>query len=204
MGITIGDKFGRWTAIKQVSTGRRSRWKCECECGTIKTIRYDALTNYGSQSCGCLQREITSLRHRIHGTPREYRIWQSMRQRCHNPKASNFHLYGARGVQVCERWSIYQNFIDDMGIAPSGDHSIDRYPNKDGNYEPSNCRWATIKEQIRNRRSTVSLTINGVTLSAAEWHERHPVVPYSTLVGRLRRGWNHETALLKPSATRRR
>jgi hypothetical protein len=107
-------------------------------------------------------------------------------------------------VQICKRWDVYRNFIADMGLAPSVSHSIDRYPDKDGNYEPSNCRWATIREQIRNRRSTVFLTIDGTTLSAAEWHERHPVVPYSTLVGRVKRGWTHATALLQPAVPRRR
>lgn len=85
---------------------------------------------------------------------REYATWTAMRERCSNPKANNYHLYGARGIRVCERWDSFENFIADMGPRPAG-YSIERIDN-DGNYEPSNCQWIPLSEQSRNRRRSYS------------------------------------------------
>jgi hypothetical protein len=88
---------------------------------------------------------------RLTDTP-EYRAWRNMLTRCANPRASNWKYYGGRGIKVCERWQDFLNFVLDMGRRPSSEHSIDRWPNQDGNYEPGNCRWATRDEQTRNKR----------------------------------------------------
>ena len=84
--------------------------------------------------------------------PRTYRIWVAMRSRCRNPNTRRFNCYGGRGIVVCERWQQFEKFLADMGSCPSPKHSIDRFPNSDGNYEPSNCRWATWKQQWETRR----------------------------------------------------
>jgi hypothetical protein len=83
--------------------------------------------------------------------PKEYTAWDHMIRRCHNPNYQNYKWYGARGISVCDRWRSYENFINDMGPAPSKGHSLDRV-NNDGNYEPGNCKWSTQKEQANNMR----------------------------------------------------
>lgn len=105
--------------------------------------------------CQPCSSQLPGSAHRRHGLSetREYARWASMRERCNNPKAHNYHLYGGRGIRVCERWNSFENFIADMGLRPTDTHSIERVDN-DGNYEPSNCKWATKLEQSRNRRNT--------------------------------------------------
>src|SRR5882762_7196517 len=102
----------------------------------------------------------------------EYRIWCAMRERCNSPNHIEYHRYGARGIHVCEHWDSFEHFISDMGKRPSAQHSIDRRPNKEGNYEPSNCRWATSSEQQRNKSSSIMLTYFGETLHVLEWANR--------------------------------
>lgn len=104
--------------------------------------------------------------------PPEYAAWRSMKERCLNPNHKSYHHYGGRGISICGRWldnNGFGNFISDMGLRPSPKHSIDRYPNNDGNYEPSNCRWATTKEQCNNRRSNSIYTHNGISKTISEW-----------------------------------
>lgn len=115
---------------------------------------------------------------------RHYTIWRSMIARCHNPKAMQYHQYGGRGISVCVRWrSSYEHFLEDMGLPPKG-MTIER-KNNGGNYELGNCRWASMKEQCRNRRSNRFLTHNGQTRTIAEWSEITGL-PASTIGSRLR------------------
>lgn len=103
-----------------------------------------------------------------------YVVWASMKQRCSNPKTINFRDYGGRGITVCQRWrESFENFFADMGVRPAG-MQLDRYPNKDGNYEPGNCRWITPKANARNRRNNRLLTYRGETRPMAEWAELNP------------------------------
>ena len=118
----------------------------------------------------------------------EYRSWRHMIQRCASHPA-----YQGRGITVCERWRTYANFLADMGPRPSLDHSLDRVDN-DGNYEPSNCRWASAKEQQRNTRSNRLLTFNGQTKCLMDW-ALSLGVKFNTLHERLRRGWSVERTL---------
>lgn len=126
--------------------------------------------------------------------PREYRIWKLMRSRCRNANLRHYHSYGGRGVSVCARWDSFSAFLSDMGPAPSDRHTIDRHPDKYGNYEPGNCRWATRKEQAHNTTANRIITVNGVSRCLAEWADILGL-KYSTLEKRIRSGWSIEEAM---------
>lgn len=155
-----GQRFGRLIAIRPWDgSGRRLKWVCACDCGGESYPTGSALRAGKILSCGCLRNERLLAALVKHGealgrkrpSP-EYSTWISMRNRCNNPKNHAYSYYGGRGISVCERWNDYANFIADMGPRPSPTHSIDR-ENNDGNYEPSNCRWATKTEQAANQRA---------------------------------------------------
>lgn len=128
----------------------------------------------------------------------EYQCWQSIKQRCFYPKHAKFEYYGGRGITICDRWRCsFEDFLADVGPRPSPKHSIDRYPNRRGNYEPGNVRWATRQQQADNRDSTRWLTLNGEVVSLAETCRRFNVD--RRLVGqRLIRGWPTEKAVMTP------
>jgi hypothetical protein len=127
----------------------------------------------------------------------EYFTWQSMIQRCKNPNSVQYPRYGGRGISVCEQWNEFAVFLRDMGERPSPGHSIDRFPDKNGNYEPGNCRWATRKEQGRNTRQNRLITIKGETRCLIEWAE-HIGINKGTITSRLDRGWDEVAAILTP------
>lgn len=134
------------------------QWLCRCDCGREVPVQGAELRKGVRGSCGCRARQIAGEACSTHGHTRnkevspEYRSWYSAMQRCNNPNNPQYNGYGGRGIKFCERWSKFTNFLADMGLKPSPKHSIDRYPNKDGNYEPGNVRWATASEQQRNKR----------------------------------------------------
>lgn len=152
-----GQRFERWRVLRR-ARGRehgRSYWLCLCLCSRKRIVHGSSLVQGTSKSCGCLTRETTHLRTYKHGhsnphTP-TYRTWCDMRRRCTNPNRSDAYLYSARGIKFCKRWNNFANFLADMGVRPGRGYSIDRI-NNDGNYEPSNCRWATAHEQRMNQR----------------------------------------------------
>ncbi len=154
--IDLTDKrFGRLTAIKD--TGKRHNkyviWECLCDCGkTIEVQSSYLLDNregHGTRSCGCLMSDSKTTHG--HSRDRTYRSWDGMKQRCLNSNAGNFHKYGGRGIMICERWMVFENFLADMGERPEG-KTLDRMDNE-GHYEPENCRWATGSEQNMNRKA---------------------------------------------------
>lgn len=136
-------------------------------------------------------------RHEWHGLTgtRIQNIWQQMIRRCYSPRSSAYRKYGACGITVCPEWrKSLRTFHRDMGDPPSPQHTLDRYPDKHGNYEPGNCRWATRKQQARNSRINRNLTLNGKTYSVAEWAEKLGM-PVNTIYSRWRLGLNPKEIL---------
>lgn len=157
--IPAGFRSGRLLVIRQTevrSSDKQIMYECQCDCGNTKLVRGQFIRKQITLSCGCLQSEATAKRSITHGhsvnyrSSRTYRIWTNMKDRCSNPKTPGYRYYGARGIRVCERWSAFEAFLADMGPAPDG-LTLDRKDNYSG-YSKENCRWATWKEQMANRR----------------------------------------------------
>lgn len=158
-----GKVIGRLTVIERAGADKngQAKWLCSCECGNQSVVLGGNLRKGNTFSCGCLHKENTGNMSRKHGLSTtsstselkdEYGIWVAMNSRCNNPKHNGYELYGGRGIKVCDRWSDVSLFLQDMGSRPSKSHSIDRI-DVNGNYEPDNCRWATLSEQSRNKRA---------------------------------------------------
>jgi hypothetical protein len=157
-----GVRFERLVVLTRCneSYGKKVKWFCVCDCGNHAVVDGFKLRSGETKSCGCLQRDQQSKRiaqaNTRHGQnkkgqqTRTHKSWTAMIQRCTNPKNTSYVNYGGRGVKVCERWRVFENFFADMGERPEG-KTLDRI-NVNGNYEPENCRWATLSEQQRNKR----------------------------------------------------
>lgn len=198
----VGQKYGRLTVVKL--SGRKAHtilWFCRCDCGNEKVVAGGSLRKGFTKSCGCLNSEIVKARnikratHRRTGTS-EYATWRDMRSRCSNPNHHAWKDYGRRGITVCDRWSRFENFLADMGVRPSPEHSLDRIDNDKG-YSPENCRWELRQGQCNNRRSTKKLEFNGQIKSISEWG-RELGFSRPLLFRRLRQGWSVEKALTTP------
>lgn len=166
-------------------------WKAVCDCGGTKVVRTNSLRTGRANSCGCLRGKggVT------HGQTKtkEYRAWVSIKTRCNNPNTINFKHYGGKGIKVCERWlSSFQRFLTDMGKCPSPGHSIER-KKSNGNYEPSNCYWATRKEQNNNTSQNRYIEYNGETKTIAQWCDLLNL-KYDTVYNRLASGDSVERA----------
>jgi hypothetical protein len=184
----IGERFGMLVIVDRVRLGRKLLVRCKCDCGNTKDFELWYVETGKRASCGCIFK-----RHGMFGTP-EYKAWQSMRSRCNAPGTRQYKNYGGRGIRVCESWSqSFDNFYRDMGNRPSDGHSLDRI-DVNGNYEPSNCRWADSITQANNKRDTRYLTLNGETHSIAEW-SRIIGVKQASISSRLFRGYSIEDAL---------
>lgn len=147
------NKFGRLTPTKFLG-GKGSKWECICECGNIINVEGGHLRKGHTRSCGCLLSDELSQRNYKHGLCKiyrlEYKVWLQMRQRCNNSNDNRYCYYGARGIKVCERWNLFENFINDMGPRPKG-LTLERVDNN-GHYEPDNCIWASWDQQSKNKR----------------------------------------------------
>ena len=189
----VGQKFSRWTVLsKHPERGDRGRvlWLCKCECGVKRLVAAASLRNGRSHSCGCYSSE----RKKSHGKSRTpiYLVWRGMLKRCELPSHDQYRNYGGRGISVCSRWRTFENFYADMGDRPKG-MSLDRI-NNDGNYEPSNCRWASQTTQIRNKRNTAFIRYNGKRVALAAVCESLGV-PLKRTRNRLAAGWPVKDAL---------
>lgn len=173
LDVLTGRRFGRLLVLSRTenSTDGKPMWMCKCDCGKEKPVRAQLLRNGTTTSCGCLNRELTSKRSTTHGKTRT-REWQTrhaIKERCLTQSCSSYAHYGGRGIRVCDKWlNSFESFLADMGERPGPGYSIDRIE-PDGDYEPGNCRWATVVEQNRNKRTNVRYTINGKTQLAADW-----------------------------------
>lgn len=176
--IPQGTRFNRLVVLIPV-TGRRG-WRsylCICDCGNEFTTTRDSLERGNAKSCGCLHSETSrsscverNTSHQMSGTT-EYYTYHNMLLRCYDSRSDAYPWYGGSGIGVCDRWrDSFENFFSDMGLKPSRFHSIERNDSSK-DYSPDNCRWATAKEQSRNRRNTRWVTYQGREMSAAEFCE---------------------------------
>lgn len=203
----VGRKFGRLivlefsrSVVMDFKCGRRTYplWKCLCDCGNTVEVKSENLNNGHTRSCGCMK-DLLGQRSVKHGMTEtvEFKIWTGILTRCLNPNSRAFDRYGGNGVTVCDRWrEDFSAFLADMGLRPSTQHSIDRIDNS-GNYEPSNCRWATRKEQANNKTANVVLTFNGKTMTAAQWSECSGI-SRQAIYQRIKAGWTHARTLTTP------
>jgi hypothetical protein len=158
ISIPMGVRFNRLLVVGEAEKSiqpngkRKIRVTCLCDCGNTKIVHLANLKTNKSKSCGCLRREILLNANLTHGSTesKEYRAWESMKDRCTNPNCPKYKYYGGRGIKICETWlNSFESFLKDVGNAPGNDFSIDRIDNEK-NYTPDNVRWADKKQQANN------------------------------------------------------
>lgn len=194
--IIAGNKYGRLTTIvkaQEKAGNGDSYWFCKCDCGSERRVAQHHLKTGHAQSCGCIGLERIT-RHNKSDTP-TYKTWENMLSRCLNPNATGYHLYGGRGIQVCPEWRVFDNFFRDMGERPSG-KTLDRV-DFNGNYEPTNCRWLSVKEQANNLRRNRRVEYEGKSYTLAQLSELTSV-GYKTLQQRLDKGMSACDAVHAP------
>lgn len=200
-----GVRFGKLVAIAHVgSRNGRRLWSCKCDCGGAITARAMSLQSGNTKSCGCLRADLARERFTKHGAKADHKVrgeylaWSLMRDRCNNPNNKSFNRYGGRGIRVCSRWEDFASFLLDMGPRPPG-ATIDRIDGSKG-YEPENCRWATRKEQARNRDYCIRVDWNGKERFLWDLADEHGI-PVHTVHQRLHRGWSIERAVTQKPRT---
>lgn len=204
-----GRKFERLTVLGIVGKQNKTLvYECRCDCGAMVKVLRSALPSGHTRSCGCLAREITSRARTKHGHNRnpgmitpEYHAYHGMLRRCSNPRRPDYARYGGRGIKVCDRWRGVDGFIrflEDMGPRPGAEFSLDRIdPN--GNYEPGNCRWATVYQQARNRRSVRQVVFEGSPMSLPDACEIAGIRVALVRQRMDRDGWSFERAITTPA-----
>lgn len=207
--IVAGSIIGQLMVIEPAtqlreSGRRRYGYNCQCDCDTVTFVDASKLLNGKTtrcRECADANRGHQAVTHGLSKTP-GYSNWRRMNARCLDKHDPNYKNYGKKGIAVCERWRrgsphAVQNFFADLGPRPSPKHSLDRFPNRAGNYEPSNVRWATATEQNRNKDSNVLLTVDDVTLTLGEWAERAGI-DRQTLWARHKLGMDDKKAVTMP------
>ena len=199
----IGQKFGRLTVVSFCGFyNKHTHWNCDCDCGGKAIVTSCNLVRKNTLSCGCIQKERTSQASKKHGLSQHscYNVWRAMINRCENPKNNGYYRYGGRGINVCERWHKFENFVADMGIsAPKKD--IDRIDNDQG-YSKNNCHWVSRTENSRNTSKTIMLEWEGKILPLITLGEIYGI-KYKCLYKRIRSGWSTRDALTTASGTSR-
>ena len=186
----IGQKFGRLKVISRALHYKgRVSWVCICDCGIPKITDSNSLRTGQTASCGCMRISHGQTGSALH------KVWVSMRERCNNPRSKAYPYYGGRGITVCKRWDNFELFLKDMGPRPPG-HTVERR-NNDKGYSPTNCRWATTTEQMRNTTRTRLLTAGGKTMLMIDW-TRQLGGSSALILRRLEHGWTVEEACLTP------
>jgi len=191
-----GVRFGR---LVGETYDRDGYWYFSCDCGCTKRAKGADVRRGKVNSCGCIHREVLKSgdcrrQHGMSGSP-EYQSWNAMITRCRNKSHPSFTYYGMIGVKVCDRWfDSFEDFYSDMGPRPRAT-TLDRI-DPTGNYEPSNCRWASGEVQATNKRNTVRIEAFGQSLTRQEW-ERETGIPDHTIAYRIKAGWPVEEALSK-------
>lgn len=173
----VGQKFNKLMVLRYHSRTKHgeSKWVCLCDCGKESITTTAKLRSGHAKSCGCIRSEATKKSRTTHGhfvgnkkSP-EFNCWWKIKERCFNENTKAYHRYGGRGITMCERWQEnFLNFFEDMGTRPSPTHSIERNENDKG-YFPENCRWATPKEQSRNKRNNIHLEYDGRSMIISDW-----------------------------------
>lgn len=193
-----GLMFNKLLAIKPLSPdkSRVRLWLCSCSCGNLIKVNGSTLRMLRKYSCGCLRKPRKKFfvhGHTINGkVTREYRTWALMKSRCLDKNNKKYKNYGARGIKVCEKWLSFENFLEDMGIKPKN-LTLERI-NVNGNYEPSNCKWATHKEQANNKTNNVYLTYKNKTMNLSQWAD-FLNISYSVIRTRKHRNYSIEKIL---------
>lgn len=210
-----GKTFGRWKVLEGFYKGIYRYYTCECDCGNVKEVRESSIVSGDSRSCGCLAKENCSKRnskHYVNGEPitrhRLYKRWWNMNRRCYQPKSKDFHHYGGRGIEVCDRWRSslpdykgFENFVEDMADFFIEGLELDRIDNE-GNYTPDNCKWSTRQEQVINSRRLLGedtlIQYQGKSFLASQW-EIETGIKGKVISDRVNKlGWDVEKALNTP------
>lgn len=203
-----GEKFNRWVAISP--TNRKTKggnyiWLCQCDCGNYGYVDTGSLKAGTSKSCGCYVRERMHKLNYKHGgrNDRLYLVWMDMRRRCNDPKGKEYKNYGGRGIKVCEEWENYENFKN-WALSNGYDKNAKRCQctldriETNGNYEPSNCRWADMVVQANNKRNNIIIEYKNERKTLAQW-SKETGISYSVILRRLKNGWSTEDILTKPA-----
>lgn len=194
-----GRTYGRLTVIKHAGFDRwgSSMWECKCICGNTLIVRGSSLTGKrnNSRSCGCYHKDAVT-KHGMYET-RVYRIWSAMKSRCNSPQNINYPNYGGRGIKVCDEWYDFNQFMKWAYSSGYKDFlTLDRI-NVNGNYSPSNCRWADAKTQANNRRNNNKIKVGGIEMTFTQLAREKGMHP-STLYSRIRKGMSIAEAIETP------
>lgn len=193
-----GQRFGMLTVIERAgnNSSGSALWRCICDCNNETIVRTAVLNNGHTASCGC-QKLQSRLRHGMNNTPL-YSSWECMKARCNNPHNIGYSNYGGRGIQVCDEWNDFVQFMEWANVNGYKEGlTLDRI-DVNGNYEPDNCRWATKQEQANNRRTCIMITYFGETHSLKDWC-RILNLPYSIIRTRMNKlNWDFWTAISTP------